>query len=270
MASDASSKAMESVNNLLVRALGPSADVIGDYWAGRVSDWVERNRRKLAERTIAKAGDKPGAVNPRVAVRVLQDASLTDNEVFVEYFSGVLASSRTLDGRDDSGISWSALLSTMSSVQIRAHFLLYREWAELLHDYSPLDLTRIFARRSVSLWVEHGEFATALNIVPESSLLQHALTGLARNSLIDEHDWGARTESHLVNSPYDEVVRAVPSIAGFELYAWAQGRGDMPLARFPFEAEVFDTEPNTRRLKTALLEESVMELFRRMEVEKNS
>jgi hypothetical protein len=99
--------------------------------------------------------------------------------------------------------------------------------------------------------VEYGEFERALNIVRGSSLLQHALTGLARNGLIEDHDWGPRTEAHLVNSPYDEVVVAVPSIAGFELYGWAQGRADMPLERFPFEAEVFDTEPSTPRLKTA-------------------
>jgi hypothetical protein len=75
---------------------------------------------------------------------------LRDNEVLVEYLSGVLASSRTSDGQDDSGISWSSLLSTMSSVQIRAHFLLYREWAELLHEHG-IDLTRDWARRNVSL-----------------------------------------------------------------------------------------------------------------------
>jgi hypothetical protein len=118
--------------------------------------------------------------------------------------------------------------------------------------------------------VEYGEFERALNIVGGSSLLQHALTGLARNGLIEDHDWGPRTEAHLVNSPYDEVVVAVPSIAGFELYGWAQGRGDMLLERFPFEAEVFDTEPTTARLKTALLFESVMEIFRENERKQES
>lgn len=120
------------------------------------------------------------------------------------------------------------------------------------------------------MWVEYGEFERALNIVRASSLLQHALTGLARNGLIEDHDWGPRTEAHLVNSPYDEVVVAVPSIAGFELYGWAQGRADMPLERFPFEAEVFDTDPSTPRLKTALLFESVMEIFRENERKQES
>jgi hypothetical protein len=261
--------AVETSKHLLVRLLGPPADVYGDFFAERASARVERRRKRLAERALAKAQDKSGAVNARVAVRIIQDASMTDNEILVEYLSGVLASSRTPDGQDDSGISWSSLLSTMSSVQIRAHFLLYREWAELLHEHG-IDLSRDWARRNVSLWVEYGEFERALNIVRASSLLQHALTGLARNGLIEDHDWGPRTEAHLVNSPYDEVVVAVPSIAGFELYGWAQGRADMPLERFPFEAEVFDTDPSTPRLKTALLFESVMEIFRENERKQES
>jgi hypothetical protein len=142
----ATDEAIETTNHLLGRLLGPTMDVYGEYLAERASARVEQNRRRLAERALAKARGEGRAVNARVAVKVIQDASITDNEVLVEYLSGVLASSRTPDGRDDSGISWSSLLSVMSSVQIRAHFLLYREWAELLHG-SSLDLTRDWARR---------------------------------------------------------------------------------------------------------------------------
>jgi len=56
-----------------------------------------------------------------------------------EYLGGVLAASRSRGGRDDRAIAWSNLVTSLSSVQVRAHFLLYREWAALLRGRSRVD-----------------------------------------------------------------------------------------------------------------------------------
>jgi hypothetical protein len=253
----ATTEGIETSKHLLGRLLGPTADVYGDYLADRASAQIERNRRRLAERTLAKARGKEAAVNARVAYRVIQEASVTENEVLAEYLSGVLASSRTPDGKDDSGISWISVLSMMSSAQIRAHFLLYREWAELLRG-SDLNLAWNWVRDRSRIWADYQEFEAAIGNDSDPSRLQHAMIGLQRNGLIEGYSWGSRTElAEFSKSPYPMSVAAVPSPAGFELYAWAQGSGDMPFARFPFEAEVFDTEPSTPRLTKVVLEITV-------------
>lgn len=50
--------AVETSKHLLVRLLGPAVDEYADYLAEGAPVQVERNRRPLAERALAKAQDK--------------------------------------------------------------------------------------------------------------------------------------------------------------------------------------------------------------------
>ncbi|WP_143813863.1 hypothetical protein [Luteococcus japonicus] len=101
------SKEAAKVNaGLLERALGPTADVIGAELAG----WTERrlkNAGRLADRAAEKAEltGRTGEANLRTAHTVLEEGSFADGSLAAEYFSGVLASSKTPDGQDDRGSS---------------------------------------------------------------------------------------------------------------------------------------------------------------------
>src|SRR5882724_4943650 len=109
------------------KILGPTADYLGTG----MRDWTERsvkNVGRVFEKAKRKLGDKieaPGAVAPRVLKGILAEGPFCDDELAAEYFGGVLASSRTEDGRDDRGATFTALIGRLSTYQIRSRFFFY-------------------------------------------------------------------------------------------------------------------------------------------------
>lgn len=89
----------------LAKLLGPTADYLG----GELQAYTQRrmeNVGRIFSRAESKLGDKlerPGQVPPKVLKTIINDGSYADDELAVEYFGGVLASSRTEIGRDDRG-----------------------------------------------------------------------------------------------------------------------------------------------------------------------
>jgi hypothetical protein len=81
--------------------------------------------------------DQSGQVNPRVLKNVLDEGRFVEDAVATEYFGGLLASSRTEDGKDDSALPMVTLLRSMSADQIRLHYVIYTLLSR--HEYSRED-----------------------------------------------------------------------------------------------------------------------------------
>src|SRR5215471_14031340 len=155
-------EAQAAATGLFIRMLGPAADEIGEALR-RFTEFRLRN----VGRVITKAADKAGGtdhgiVNPRVAQVLLEEGSYCDDELIAEYLGGALAASRTPNGRDDRAVTWSGLVTSLSSLQVRAHFLVYREWAARLHGVPDLNLGLGAARHRAMADFEYGEFVRAL------------------------------------------------------------------------------------------------------------
>jgi hypothetical protein len=111
----------------IAKLLGPTAEYLGDG----LRDFTKRRAENIS-RIFQKASEKlgnrietPGEVPPRVLKAVLNEGSFCDDELAAEYFGGVLASSRTEQGRDDRGARIAKILDGLSTYQIRAHYLIY-------------------------------------------------------------------------------------------------------------------------------------------------
>ncbi len=63
--------------------------------------------------------------NLRVARDVFWNGSFSDEEICAEYFGGILASSRSDDGRDDNGINYTDTIKSLSSKQLLLHYIIY-------------------------------------------------------------------------------------------------------------------------------------------------
>lgn len=115
---------------VLSRLLGPTADEMGV----QLQEWYKRkNVERVARRAEAKAHTgREGAVPPRVAADIFDKAQWADDEFVAEYLSGVLASARTPGGRDDSAISWTALVGRLPASHLRLHYVLYSTARELM------------------------------------------------------------------------------------------------------------------------------------------
>lgn len=254
-ASTAASSDPKDTQKLITRLLGPAADEFGAALARSVA-YRTRNFGRIAEKANAKAisTGRGGIVHPRVAYSILEDGSLCDDELMAEYLGGVLAGSRSPNGRDDKAITWCRCISGMSWLQARAHFLLYREWAGRLHNRTDLKLGA--DRGTAMMHVELSEFASALITdtgTPVEDALHHAIIGLVDLGLIEgiyamgnQSSLDAQYKPGL--SPFEQLLCVVPSVRGIELYGWAQGLPGLTVDSFLTMANVFATDPPVPRL----------------------
>ncbi|WP_162564347.1 MULTISPECIES: hypothetical protein [Microbacterium] len=123
-ADSTSAEAAKTAGGLLTRLLGPSADVIGNGWADSIR---RRNTARVLEKAVKKveAHGHHDNASLRLVASTLAASEFADNEIVAEYLSGVLASGAAEGGADDSGLQWTAMISRLSSLQLRAHFAIY-------------------------------------------------------------------------------------------------------------------------------------------------
>jgi hypothetical protein len=252
-------EAQAAATGLIMRMLGPAADEIGEALR-RFTEYRLRN----VGRVIFKAADKSGGadsgiVNPRVAQVLLEEGSYCDDELMAEYLGGALAASRTPNGRDDRAVTWSGLVASLSSLQVRAHFLIYREWAARLHGVPDFNLGLGTVRERATTDFELDEFAAALvhdSDVAPADAIAHSILGLVRVGLLDDlYGMGSRNsiagfgpESH-----FESLLRVRPSVVGLELYGWAQGLPGLSPIDFLSKAVVFGDQLVPRLEKVELV-----------------
>ena len=91
--------------DVVSRILGPTADYLGDEFREFTRKRMD-NVGKIFSNAERKLGNKlhnPGQVPPKVLKTIINEGSYSDDDIAVEYFGGVLASSRTDVSRDDRG-----------------------------------------------------------------------------------------------------------------------------------------------------------------------
>ena len=94
-------------------------DIAGLYDKGKDMIFEATNRK------VSNINDGKQA-NLRVARDVFFNGSFSDEAICAEYFGGILAASRSDDGRDDQGIYYVDLIKGLSSKQLNLHYVLYR------------------------------------------------------------------------------------------------------------------------------------------------
>lgn len=228
------------------RLLGPMLDAYGSHFgdkaAARLSAKRAQNVARILDKAAAKAGDLslPGAVHDRVTNAILQDGSYCDDELMAEYLGGLLASGRTPSGKDDRAIAWISLVSDMSALQIRAHFLLYREWAIRLGGRTDLNLGVNGVRDSTAAYVDYGEFSRILSENHQDTephiAMTHAILGLVRFGLLED-TYALGSKSGVPDpvggrSPHSSFVYVGASPAGIELFGWANGISSLNAGNF--------------------------------------
>lgn len=184
-----------------------------------------------------KLGDQlesPGQVPPKILRTVINEASYCDNALALEYFGGVLASSRTKIGRDDRGSRIAKTVDNLSTYQIRTHYLLYLTISAIFSS-SEVSFGGAEGRRKMQVFLPFQGYNISMNFSPEEwinqQLLNHIWHGLSSDSLI-EGSWQFGAKEHLkgifADAPGPGIV-CTPSALGAELFLWAFGYGTKPL-----------------------------------------
>lgn len=220
----------------LQKILGPTADYLGQG----LRDFTQRrieNIGKIFHNAESKLGDKvnsPGEVPPKVLKAVLDDGSFSPDHIAVEYFGGILASSRTELGRDDRGARIAKILDSLSTYQLRSHYLIYSSIHEkFLGRDIPFNME---GRPKMQIFIPFSGYLSAMDFNEAESnqigqILNHVFFGLHRDSLIeDTWQYGPQNSiSTLYPGAPEGGIVCQPSALGAELYLWAFGHPEKPL-----------------------------------------
>lgn len=176
---------------------------------------TEQIKTRLARtREGAEHAAKGRALRPaeRVAYKALAEAAISDDELIADYVGGVLAASGP---NDDTGAAVVAQIGRLSSLQLRLHYVIYRELRRLWQMNSwPLNLYDVKSNPIIELDVFQA--LGAQNV----SKLQSALYVLLREGLIAE-PWAIEPVDQ--DGQVSTVVWFRTSGPGAELFLWGHG-----------------------------------------------
>ncbi|MDE0405435.1 MAG: hypothetical protein OXI53_09005 [Nitrospira sp.] len=196
----------------LQKVLGPVSEEVGEefrriYKAGREKILASAYRK-------LENPDDGKQANLRVAQDVLWNGAFTDDEVCAEYFGGILASCRSKDGKDDSNIQFSSTIRSLSSSQLRLHYLIYNVFNKMLvAKQAKINVGQGTEVEVQSIWLSPAELMKTYHINLDTDL-----NGLYKQGLVHEYkfDTLASTSVHF--------SMANPTTFGVMLYAAAHNR----------------------------------------------
>ncbi|HIF9251299.1 TPA: hypothetical protein ACX6RB_002405 [Photobacterium damselae] len=220
----------------LQKLLGPTADDLGTGLRDFTQKRVENVGRifQTAETKLGDKKDADGSVPPKVLKTIINDGSYNDDSVAVEYFGGVLASSKTELGRDDRGARMAKIVDDLSTYQLRTHFLIYATIRQLFKEKGFI--FNMDDRDKMEIFIPYSFYTGAMDFTQEElnkgeTLVRHTFFGLANDGLIENNFQYGSKESinrRFAKAEYDGII-CQPSALGAELFLWAFGQGDKAL-----------------------------------------
>lgn len=108
----------------------PTLELLGKGIGEKLKPNIDRILGKAAEKVDNP--DDGASPNNRVAREVIWHGYVTDDEVAAEYFGGILAASRSEDGKDDSALPYVDAIKAMSAKQLHLHYVIYNSINRLL------------------------------------------------------------------------------------------------------------------------------------------
>ena len=226
----------------LSKLLGPTADYLGGELKVFTEKRIENIGRifKNAEDKLGTDISKNGSVPPKVLKTIINEGSYLSEKLAIEYFGGVLASSRTEIGRDDRGARIARQLDNLSSYQLRSHYIIYSAIAKACDIGDDLLNTSV-GRRKCQIVIPFEEYYEAMEFTQQEydnpQLLSHIFQGLSADGLIDD-SWGTGPSNYLqqylnnkqikLHDDFNGIV-CEPTIAGVELFLWGFGKGECRL-----------------------------------------
>jgi hypothetical protein len=191
-----------------------------------------------------KTGGARPSVSDRVASKVLNEAAFTDDDVTLEYLAGVLAASGP---DDDTGAAIVAQIGRLSALQLRFHYIVYRELRRLWPPGAPLNMYQQPQTDKAGIRIPVQDLVAVIGA--GVGAMGSIVPPLIREDLLSStrYDFGKD------GNTYSARVR--PTGAGAELFLWGLGARSTNANRLvepTFELDLLDVPdtPHTSLLDT--------------------
>jgi hypothetical protein len=212
-------KIPDSIDETIKNVTGPTSKQVG-YDLKKVYEYGRNNIFKKAWKKIENPND--GKVsNLRVTRDILWNGSYSEEDITAEYFGGVLASSRSKSGKDDSSIFYVDIIKSLSSDQLKTHYLIYTMLHKLFDKEPP--------RRNFTMG-NNAELSLYKIYVPWKQLdpkeevdLGHVLFGLKSKNLIGDFK---SDPIQLTDGSKVPILEMSPTTLGIQLYCIAHNKYD--------------------------------------------
>ncbi len=236
--------------DIIVKLLGPTASYLGQETKNMVQK-CNVNIGRIFNRATKLLGNKieqPGVVNPRILRHIINEGAFCEDELSAEYFGGVLASSRSEVSRDDRGTSIIALLSRLSTYQIRTHYIFYHILKNLF-DNSGINIADSEGRNRLEIYIPFSVYLKAMDFGKNENmalLIEHAMFGLWKERLIEEFfRYGSKEYLKQVFAKVTEDgIIFQPTCLGAELFLWAYGKANLQTTDLLNPVNKFDVDSN--------------------------
>ncbi len=165
-----------------------------------------------------KKSNNDQIANNRVMIEALKSGSFVDSDIGVEYFGGILASSKSIDGKDDSSIYYLDIIKSLSSAQLHLHYVVYKS----LNNFLSGDVA------NKSLNVGHSKDLSKIKLYISSKELEKMglkldtdLEALYRKGLLYQYEYNNHPLEGAKVFPY---IMISPTALGIQLFAIANNK----------------------------------------------
>lgn len=215
---------------LAKKLFGSTASYIGEELKLLAQNRLQNvfNIFKRLDEKKADTGSEFKGVSPRMLERVINEGSYCEDSVMQDYYAGLLMSSESEFRVDDKGVFYQSIINRLSSMQVRAHYVIYQTASELYHSfpYAEINFQNRNSPSELLTYVGYMDFFDAIN--PQDYTfetfqleLRHIIAGLKKEGLIDYYT--------IQDVEYKNIKKTcflyTPTFDGIELFMWGQGQG---------------------------------------------
>lgn len=217
---------------LLYDVCGPTAQYLG----GELASYTEIGLKNLqrifenAAQRISILNKEGGQIPSRVLKNALSEGYFCEDEIQAAYLGGVLASAKGPVTRDDRAVSYSSIISSLSSYQLRTHCILYSALLRV-EQQKFSDVFRFLYTHGVTVSIRESDYQSAMDFSAAEQpdiIAEHSFVGLEKRGL---SEGGFRVV--LPRPPFNDSEIPFryfyPTTLGVELFLWGQGFGGLGL-----------------------------------------
>lgn len=215
------SAAVDGARAFLSRICLPAAEEFGLLLRDIVSHWREKNTisiiQKAERKLIEKNSDSEAYAHPRLVASIIENGSWIDMEFLQDMWAGLLSSSCTKDGKDESNLIFINLLNQITSSEAK----IFNTCCEKAKKFI-----------SNAGWIYAQEFTLEL------SELQ-AITSIANVHRLD-HELDHLRSLELIEGGFDPNTTNAfekPTPLGLHMYVRCQGFNGSPVEFFDLSIE---------------------------------